>query len=49
MLRQALPQHAVLVGQGISHDVQWVTLQEGSDFQVPFLDYPSKRLLNQYF
>mmetsp|Transcript_13590 Transcript_13590/g.41079 ORF Transcript_13590/g.41079 Transcript_13590/m.41079 type:complete len:225 (-) Transcript_13590:305-979(-) len=33
MLRQALPQHAVLVGQGISHDVQWVTLQEGSDFQ----------------
>lgn len=36
MLRQALPSHAVLVGQGIGQDVQWLNLREGSDFQVQF-------------
>ena len=31
-LRQALPRSAVLVGQSISTDVQWLGLQEGVDF-----------------
>ena len=34
MLRQCLPPDAVLVGQGIGQDVQWLQLHEGRDFQV---------------
>ncbi len=30
--RQHLPRNAVLVGQNISKDVQWLHLQEGQDF-----------------
>ena len=33
-LRQCLPPDAVLVGQGIGQDVQWLQLHEGRDFQV---------------
>jgi hypothetical protein len=33
-LRQCLPTDAVLVGQGIGQDVQWLQLHEGRDFQV---------------
>jgi RNA exonuclease 4 len=31
-LRAALPTHAVLVGQNIAKDVQWLNLVEGTDF-----------------
>ena len=31
-LRAALPKHAVLVGQNIAKDVQWLNLREGEDF-----------------
>ena len=34
LLRQSLPPHAVLVGQGINQDIQWLDLKEGIDFQV---------------
>lgn len=37
ILRQALPPQAVLVGQGILHDVDWLDLKEGNDFQVQHL------------
>lgn len=33
-LRQYLPPDAVLVGQGINQDVQWLSLHEGRDYQV---------------
>ena len=32
-VRAALPKHAVLVGQNIAKDVQWLGLIEGQDFQ----------------
>ena len=32
-LRTALPKHAVLVGQNIGKDVQWLGLEEGQDFE----------------
>lgn len=32
ILRQHLPKHAVLVGQNIRSDVQWLKLDEGRDF-----------------
>ena len=31
-LRRALPPHAILVGQNIAKDVQWLGLEEGKDF-----------------
>ena len=31
-LRSALPPHAILVGQNIAKDVQWLGLVEGKDF-----------------
>ena len=34
LLRQTLPKRAILVGQNIRQDVQWLGLQEGTDFQV---------------
>lgn len=34
ILRQSLPPQAVLVGQGILHDVDWLNLKEGTNFQV---------------
>ena len=33
VLRQYLPKHAILVGQNIAKDVEWLGLQEGRDFQ----------------
>ena len=33
LLRQCLPRHAVIVGQNISKDVQWLGLREGQDFE----------------
>eukprot|EP00891_Asterochloris_glomerata_P000459 jgi/Astpho2/459/e_gw1.00011.231.1_t len=33
LLRQTLPKQAILVGQNIRQDVQWLGLQEGTDFQ----------------
>ncbi len=33
-LRQCLPRNAVLVGQNINQDVQWLDLREGIDFEV---------------
>ena len=32
LLRQCLPRNAVIVGQNISKDVQWLGLREGQDF-----------------
>jgi len=32
LLKASLPKHAVLVGQNIAKDVQWLDLQEGVDF-----------------
>ena len=32
-LRTALPKHAVLVGQNIGKDVQWLGLEDGQDFE----------------
>ena len=34
LLRRHLPRNAVLVGQGIGGDVQWLGLKEGQDFMV---------------
>ena len=34
ILRQYLPKYAVLVGQNIGKDVEWLGLKEGVDFQV---------------
>ena len=34
LLRSILPSTAVLVGQNIGQDVQWLQLKEGKDFQV---------------
>lgn len=31
-VRNALPPHAVLVGQNIAKDVEWLGLREGTDF-----------------
>jgi hypothetical protein len=31
-LRQHLPRNAVLVGQNIGKDVEWLGLKEGTDF-----------------
>jgi RNA exonuclease 4 len=33
VLRQYLPKQAILVGQNIAKDVEWLGLQEGRDFQ----------------
>ena len=33
ILRQYLPPQAILVGQNIAKDVEWLGLQEGRDFQ----------------
>ncbi|GFR50432.1 hypothetical protein Agub_g12653 [Astrephomene gubernaculifera] len=32
-VRTALPRHAVLIGQNIRQDVQWLGLKEGTDFE----------------
>ena len=45
MLKQALPPQAVLVGQGINHDVQWLNLREGVDFQVHYVPPASHTFL----
>ena len=34
LVRHVLPKEAILVGQNIGKDVQWLELKEGSDFQV---------------
>ena len=34
ILRQYLPKYAILVGQNIGKDVEWLGLKEGVDFQV---------------
>ena len=33
-LKQHLPRTAILVGQGIGKDVEWLGLVEGQDFEV---------------
>lgn len=34
-LRQYLPAGAILVGQNVGKDVEWLKLREGADFKVP--------------
>ena len=34
LLKSLLPPTAVLIGQNIGQDVQWLQLKEGKDFQV---------------
>ena len=41
LLKNVLPPTAVLVGQNIGQDVQWLQLKEGKDFQVPRMHGPS--------
>ena len=33
LLKQHLPKEAILVGQNIDHDIEWMHLTEGKDFQ----------------
>ena len=33
-LRQCLPPQAILVGQNIGKDIEWLGLKDGTDFQV---------------
>jgi len=33
LLKQKLPKEAILVGQNISHDIEWMQLTKGTDFQ----------------
>ena len=35
-LKKVLPKNAVLVGQGIHHDIEWLQLKEGVDFASSF-------------
>lgn len=44
-LRQYLPRNAILVGQSIRKDVEWLGLREGVDFQVS-LQIPGKVFMN---
>ena len=41
LLKSVLPPNAVLVGQNIGQDVQWLQLKEGKDFQVLHMLAPS--------
>ena len=41
ILRQYLPRHAVLVGQSIGKDIEWLQLREGQDYQVRDAARPS--------
>ena len=35
-LREKLPKNAILVGQGIGHDLEWLQLREGEDYAASF-------------
>lgn len=48
-LRQCLPRNAVLVGQNINQDVQWLDLREGIDFEVGPLTKANKSKMNNQF
>jgi len=48
-LRQCLPRNAVLVGQNINQDVQWLDLREGIDFEVGPLTKENKSKMNNQF
>ena len=43
LVRHVLPKEAILVGQNIGKDAQWLELKEGSDFQVSLASAHSRK------